>query len=483
MRTNAASTDQAQGVTPAQPSFLERSPVELRKLSREERSIHQAQTHSRPSLERQLFSNQLWETVAFIAKAAFMLGLTPWMIHVWGAQGYGEFALASSLFILLSFFDLGIRGQTRVALSAAAGNAETDGMDRILTQSVSTFLGVSFCLLVAAAVTTIGHYGSRLLGIRFEHESLVLVTVLLTVPFILSTILLELLVARGRIGAVKFAAAIGWLAAMPTVAILLWLKQSVIWVVAAWLLCLLIANAGVLLCSGHSRVLLRIRITTSLREIAGTVRDSRWFSITTLTWAGKTHGVTLLLSVLAGPATAGIFFLVLRLSEIISALGAISFDVALAAFPQCRSHLERRDCLVRTSRHAFLFSSPCVAAMVFFAPVFFQRWLSISPPLGWSTGIWISLLGLSIAANRLITYSALGLNCGRVSGICGLIEMILTLGGASASYPLLGLKATIVVIIVSVAAQIPALVMVVRFTSPGTKIGSGARMQTAVVVS
>ena len=54
------------------------------------------------SIERQLLSNQLWETVGFVAKGAFLLGLTPAMIRQWGSQGYGEFALASSVFVLLS---------------------------------------------------------------------------------------------------------------------------------------------------------------------------------------------------------------------------------------------------------------------------------------------------------------------------------------------------------------------------------------------
>ncbi len=35
-----------------------------------------------------------------------MIGLTPWMIRIWGAQGYGEFALASSVFVLPSLVDL-----------------------------------------------------------------------------------------------------------------------------------------------------------------------------------------------------------------------------------------------------------------------------------------------------------------------------------------------------------------------------------------
>ena len=60
----------------------------------------------RPSLERQLLSNQIWETVAFIPRAAFMIGLTPGMIRICGAQGYGEFALASSVFVLPSLVDL-----------------------------------------------------------------------------------------------------------------------------------------------------------------------------------------------------------------------------------------------------------------------------------------------------------------------------------------------------------------------------------------
>src|SRR6266404_2213427 len=83
---------------------------------------------TRPSLERQLLSNQVWETVAFIAKAAFMIGLTPWMIRVWGAQGYGEFAVASSAFVLFTLVDLGIRPKTRLALCAERDRAHRPGI-------------------------------------------------------------------------------------------------------------------------------------------------------------------------------------------------------------------------------------------------------------------------------------------------------------------------------------------------------------------
>ena len=417
---------------------------------------------TRPSLERQLFSNQLWETVAFVAKAAFMLGLTPWMIRTWGKVGYGEFALASSAFIFLSFFDFGIRGRTRVGLSKEmAGDSKNASL--ILAGSLLAFGSICLMTLLLTGAVTVFHGWSRLLGIRRDHESLLLVTTALTLPFMFSTILLEPIVARGGIGKVKSATAAGWVLAIPAVVVVLWRGDSVVAAIVTWLGALLLANLCLLAVHCRQlRALLGGWHAISRDQFLSVFRESLWFSVASLTWAAKSHGLTLLLGVLSGPVIAGIFFIILRLSEIVSALGAISFDVALATLPRCRSAAERRQCLMVTWRYALLFSLPCAAGVAVFAPVFFALWLKIPAPLGWQTGIWIAGLGLAIAANRFITYVALGFGTGRVVAFCGAAEIAITLAGVSFFQPLLGLAGTLSVAIIAVIAYSPAVWVVCR---------------------
>ena len=45
----------------------------------------------------ELLSNQIWQGLNFFSKAAFLALLTPLMLEAWGRDGYGMFALASSL--------------------------------------------------------------------------------------------------------------------------------------------------------------------------------------------------------------------------------------------------------------------------------------------------------------------------------------------------------------------------------------------------
>ena len=151
----------------------------------------------RPSLERQLLSNQIWETFAFIAKAAFMLGLTPWMIRSWGAQGYGEFALASSTFVLLSLVDLGIRAKTRLAL-CSAGEKDRAKWPSIVAHSAATFAAIGALTIGVAFVLTFAGVWQNLFHISLANRNLLFITTMMSILVMLSGLLLEPLVAIGR---------------------------------------------------------------------------------------------------------------------------------------------------------------------------------------------------------------------------------------------------------------------------------------------
>lgn len=378
----------------------------------------------RLSVERQLISNQIWESVAFVAKAAFMLGLTPWMLHRWGSGGYGEFALASSAFALLSILDFGIRGHTRLALcrhrASSAGHTS-----EILGQSVFTFAVVALTAIGVAAIFTASGVLGWLFKISAGSHHLLLLTTVMTMLVLVSGLMLEPLIASGNIGRVKLATAAGWLLATPAVAAVLWSGGGVTLAVLTWLASLFLANAFAVLSGGVLSGALRRSKAGGAELMMSILRQGFWFNATNVTWLARTYGATLLISALDGPVTAGVFFILLRLSEIISALGAISSDVSLGELAQAQTADERQRSFRSTYSWAALLCVHASIVIGFLTPDFFQLWLRPASPPPPLLGLVVVALGLGSALNRTATYAALGLGLGRTAARWGLVETLL----------------------------------------------------------
>ena len=376
----------------------------------------------RPSLTRQLFSNQLWETVAFLAKAAFMLSLTPWMILVWGANGYGEFALGSSTFVLLSLVDLGIRAKTRLAL-CSAGEKDRTQWPGILAHSAVTFGMIGALTIVGAFIFTVAGLWQNLFHISVVNRNLIFITAAMSILVMLSGLLLEPLVAIGHIGKLKLATASGWLAAIPGVTLVLAAKASVTAALVVWLGCLLGANLLILF---RNRFVFTgaLRRRLELGRVISILRESFWFNVCNATWTIKTYGATLLISALYGPATAGFFFILLRMSEIISALGAISSDVSFSDLVQA-STVEQQQRSFRSSYSwAVVFCSHIALVIGFCACDFFRIWLHPVTPLSVFLGPVVVALGFASAANRTATYAAMGLGLTKIAAHWTIIESV-----------------------------------------------------------
>lgn len=377
----------------------------------------------RPSLERQLLSNQLWETVAFIAKAAFMLGFTPWMIRVWGAQGYGEFALASSAFVLLSLVDLGIRARTRLALCA---DHDRNQWSSILWHSASTFAVIAAgTIAISLVLTACGLFGA-VFKISPANRDLLFVTTAMSMLVMTSGLLLEPLIVAGRIGQTKCASAAGWLTSIPCVVVVLDWKGGAIAATTTWLGCLFAANLFVL---WLNRRLLRAKLGSaydvlSLHKFIGKLKEAFWINICNATWMTKTYGVTLLIAALNGPAAAGFFFILLRLSEIISALGAVSTDVLLTELAQNSGPEQRRHAFLSSYSWALTLCSHAGLLIAVFARDFFNLWLHPATPISIFAGLLITMLGLASAFNRTLTWAAIGLGLPKTAAKWGIAEAI-----------------------------------------------------------
>jgi O-antigen/teichoic acid export membrane protein len=418
--------------------------------------------NERPSLECQLFSNQVWETIAFIAKAAFMVGLTPWMIRMWGAQGYGQFALASSTFVLLSLVDLGIRAKTRLAL-CSTGERDRAEWSNILAHSATTFAAIGALTIAASFTFSASGVLNSLFKISSANRNLLFITTTMSILVMLSGLLLEPLVAIGRIGKLKLATASGWFAAIPAVAFVLATKGSVIAALVSWLGCLLCANLFILF--RNRAVFLgarRLRRSLELGKLVATLKESFWFNLCHAAWTAKTYGITLLISALNGPSAAGFFFILLRLSEIISALGAISSDVSLGELAQASSAKRRRQSFWSSYSWAVVFCSHIALVIAFCTRDFFVIWLHPTTQMSIFVGALVAALGFASAFNRTATYAAMGMGMAKTAARWGMIEATCFATAIVLSSHRFGLLAQLSVATLSAFALVPLAVAVSR---------------------
>jgi O-antigen/teichoic acid export membrane protein len=375
-----------------------------------------------PSVLRQLFSNQLWETIAFVAKAGFTVLLTPWMMKLWGPSGYGEFALASSTFVLLSIADLGIRARTRLALCGSEQHNRSNWL-AVVCHSLSTFGFIGALTILLSFVLAWSGALSHLFAIPARDKFLLPLTTLFSLLVMASGLLLEPLIAVGQIGKVKLATAAGWVAALAAVAVVLALNGTVTSASMAWLGCLILAN--VTLFVTHLGVFDdcgNLTIKISLRRMMRTLKESFWFNLCTATWCAKTYGTTFLVAAIHGPATAGIFFILLRLSEIISGLGAISSDVSLGELAQVRSITDQRRSFASSYTWAVILCCHLALTVGFGSPEFLRMWLRAIPSLPSLVGVLIAAMGLASAFNRTVTYAAMATGKAKNAALAGLLE-------------------------------------------------------------
>lgn len=354
-----------------------------------------------------------------------MLGLTPWMIRIWGARGYGEFALASSAVVLISILDLGIRARTRLVLCHAMTTSFPKDRD-LLGESVAALSCVALIATTIVGLLTWGGLFDWAFKISPANHDLLFTTVALAMLVLVSGLFIEPLVALGNMGRTKLATALGWILAIPGVTLVLYRQGTVTLAVSVWLLSLLGANLIVIIISG--RDVHRFYPTwrgLSLRGFRAVVREGFWFNASNTSWLAKTYGATFLLAAIDGPVVAGFFFILLRLSEIISALGAVSSDVSLADIARATTVAERRASFASSYSWSVLICSHSALVICFFTSEFLRLWLGPSAPVSPFAGLVAITLGLGSALNRTTTFAAMPLGVGRSAARWGLIEALL----------------------------------------------------------
>lgn len=388
-----------------------------------------------PQLDRELFANQFWELIAFIAKATFFFLLTPRMIRQWGESGYGLFAVAGSLFIFLGLLDLGVRPRVRIALAHEDATGRRENFRAILKKGILAQLTVMLPALALIGLLASLSSWESWLHLASGGNFIIFLSAICSAAFLISALFLEPLMACGFIGLAKKSSACAAVAAVPVVWILLRQDCSIALALVAWFGCMIAGNLAGLFLARH--ILPKGRLPFHGRF---KLRDGLYFNASTLSWLAKTHLLTLIVAAIGGAAEAGFFFVLLRLSEMVSNFGAMSADAALSALAQARGAGERRRRFANIASYALFFSLQAALGLALVAPTFLRTWWPALAPLPGITGIFVALFGLSMALNRIVSSAAFGLGLTTSVAGAGLLDGAIGIFAALLLHPIMGVN-------------------------------------------
>jgi O-antigen/teichoic acid export membrane protein len=275
----------------------------------------------------------------------------------------------------------------------------------------------------------------------------------------ISTIMLEPMVAQGSLSTYKAANTLGALVAIPVLAIVVWRHGSPTLGVFAYFLCLIVPNGYLLVREGivHPRSLREIgRLRWG--HVAGTFRTGGWFYVTSMAAVAKTHGLTFLVSALGGPAMAGTFYILLRITEIIGTLGVTSSDTTLAALASEPEPRQRGENFRHAYAYALIFCLHGALATGFLTPLALRYWLPADQLAGLSPGVgWLmAAYGLATAFSKLVVCSAIPVGIFRRTTVGNVAEALLTLVAGWLLLPHFGLAGLFAGAAPTVLALIPA---------------------------
>lgn len=349
------------------------------------------------------------------------------MIRLWGPEQYGLFALSSSLFVSLALLDGGVRSLTRVRLAPLLAEGNTEDAVRTLAQGLLAFvLACAFALLVALGLCA-NNFLSHALHLPQGGQIVLLISGILTSLWMISVLALELLAAEGRLSDVKAANTQGILLALPTCATCLFWGAGPLITMGAMIICLIIPNLVLLFRNLPTKSLHFCRKSFPIREALTTLVHGFPYYLTTIALIGKTHGLTFLISAIAGPAEAGIFYLLLRLSEVLSNVASTSSETSVATLAFDTTPSQRILLFRQSWTWVLLFSLHGALALTLVGPTLWNWWLpsfSFLPPMVWPA---LALFGWMGGWSQMTTNSSMGLGLIQSAALVCLVEAVLTI--------------------------------------------------------
>jgi len=392
------------------------------------------------SYRKELLNNQLWQVLNFGSKAGFLVLLTPLMISKWGAGGYGLFALASSLLVSMALLDGGVRALTRIQMAEAWKIGDEAAARKAYSEGLLTFASVCIVAIAASIVLAFSGWMTDILRLPPGGAAVLVLTVICTSLLMTTLLALEPLAARGNLSALKAANTWGAVAAIPICAALVLSGSPIGAVVFAYAISLTIPNLVVAWRSG----ILAMAPWRGLRHFGPrvawqTLRAGVWYYLTTVSLIGKTHALTFVVSAMAGPAEAGLFYVLLRLSEIVGNVGATASETSLAALAAAPDANERQACFRQSWLHVVLFCTHGAIVFVFLTRQLLLLWLPGETDTPHAIGIALAAYGLAGAFSRVVVNAAMGLGLTQPAAVAGAWEAVLSIGFAAAGYHFAGL--------------------------------------------
>ena len=399
---------------------------------------------------RELALIQLWETLATVAKAAFFFLATPVLIARLGREGYGLLALALSVVACVVGLDLGLRPYLRVALSSL--QADASARSRLLAEVLGAFLVVQVLALVVVFAGARAHEWSRLFQLPAAGDRMLVVALACGSAYALSLLLIEPLAARHRLSLVKAASFCGYALAVPVV---IALAQTGAGATACFLgFAAALTAPNLLLALVYEPRALAALLRARPRTLGRIVFSGRWFALFTAQWLARSYLLTFLVSALFGPAEAGTFFILLKLSELLSVFGANTSEAAIAGLASEPDRAARRVRFLGPYRTTLAVSVAAFGGLAALTPWVLRQWFHLSDR-GATVGVLVGLFGLAGGFDRAISGASMGLGLIRHAALWSLVETAVALGGAIALRAWLGIDGVFLAGAVAALALFP----------------------------
>ena len=384
--------------------------------------------------------NQLWQALNFGSKALFLILLTPMMLSRWGSDGFGLFALASSLLVSMALLDGGVRALTRIHMADAWKRRDVESMGRIYAEGILTFASVSLVAIMVSAVLSQTGCLTAWFHLPPGGAGVLVMTVICTAVLMTSVLALEPLAAKGNLSTLKASNTWGTVVAIPLCALLVQQGAREGGVIVAYATCMTVPNLLVAYRNDLFAMIPWSRLKVFRpRTALGTLRSGFWYYLTTVSLIGKTHALSFLVSGIAGPAEAGIFYILLRFSEIISNVASTSSETSLAALTTAIGEKERHTHFLQSWLHVGLFSITGALMFLFLTGQLLGLWLHGAVSIPSQIGLGLAIFGLSGAFSRVVVNSSMGLDLTRPAALAGFAEALASILGAYFGYRASGL--------------------------------------------
>jgi len=400
---------------------------------------------ARKLYQRELFSNQVWQGVNFLSKAGFLILLTPLMVSRWGAEGYGIFALASSLLVSMALLDGGVRSLTRLRLAEALKSDDPLAFRQAYWSGMTTFSAVAILAFLLIAWLNAMGWIESVLRLPAGGGLVMVVTVGLTGLYMLTTLALEPIAARGNLSMVKAMNTMGALASLPICGGAIWMGASILPTVVLFSLCSIIPNFFPLFRENLSawRPPPGFRVF-DFAVVFSTLRDGIWFYLTTVALIIKGHALTFVVSAVAGPETAGVFYILLRVTEIIGNVGATASDTSLASLAQATTPETRAEAFRQSWRYTGLFCLHGSLLLAILGEPLLRLWMAGTQQIPAGVGPAMALFGFTAAFSRVVVNASMGLHAVHFAAKANLAEAGLDVAGALVGFHLAGLPGVFV---------------------------------------